>query len=299
MYQDQKIRNQLSELEGKYPKNFGIIFTRHVNSVSTDRYWKETIRCIREHYHTHLIIMIDDNSNPSFLTPFHIENAKSNSSIPSISAHEVGISNEKWCTELENPFSNILYIQSEYPGTGELLPYYYLHKYQFFEHALIIHDSMFLQSPPSLEEIEQIDTVKFLWTIPHWYNYTEDIISMIHFLINPNALIQYYHKEQSNWSGCFGVQSIIHYSFLEKIEEEFGLFELLHQIKTRENRMSLERIFGMLCSILDSNLKKKPSLYGNVCINYINPGYTFDQYLTGKNKNQIPNYPMIKVWTSR
>jgi len=272
--QEQIIRTQLLELEGKYPKNFGIIFTRHVNSISTNQYWKETIRCIREHYHTHLIIIIDDNSNPSFLKEIEV-------------------------TELENPISNIIYIQSEYPGTGELLPYYYLHKYHFFKHALILHDSVFLQSPPSLEEIEKIDTVKFLWIIPHWYNYVEDITSMIYYLINPNALIQYYHKEQSNWSGCFGVQSIIHYSFLEKIEEEFEIFELLYQIKTRENRMSLERIFGMLCSILDPKLKKKPSLYGNVCTDYMKSGYTFDQYLTDKNKNQLPNYPMIKVWSSR
>lgn len=246
----------------RYPTDFGIIFTRHVNSVSTDRYWKETIRCIREHYPDQLIVLIDDNSKPEFLT--------------------------------EENTVNIIYIQSEYPGTGELLPYFYFYKYRFFKRALIIHDSVFLQSPPSLEEIRQIQTVQFLWTIPHWYNCEEDIFSMIQYLINPSGLIHFYRDKK--WTGCFGAQSIIHYDFLEKIEQ-FELFELLYHIKTRENRMSLERIFGMLCHILDPNLHKKPSLYGNIC-DYNIWGYTFDRYIEDK-KTNLPPYPMLKVWTSR
>ena len=260
------IEDQLLEWEGKYPKDFGILFTRHVNSVSTDRYWKETIRCIREHYPTQLIVLIDDNSNPDFVTD-------------------------------NNHLTNIVYIQSEYPGTGELLPYFYFYKYQFFKRALIIHDSVFLQSPPSLEEIRQIETVQFLWTIPHWYNCNEDIFSMIQHLINPSGLINFF-KEQESWIGCFGAQSIIHYDFLEKIEQ-FELFELLYHIKTRENRMSLERIFGMICHILDPDLHKKPALYGNICADYKIWGYSFDRYIEDKNTNQLPPYSMLKVWTSR
>jgi hypothetical protein len=108
---------------------------------------------------------------------------------------------------------------------------------------------------------------------------------------------KFFHSQK--WHRCFGVQSIIHLSFLEQIEEHFEFFLLLNRLETRENRMSLERIFGMLCCILDPTLFENPSLYGNVCLDYMKWGYTFDQYLTDKKINQLPNYPMIKIWTSR
>jgi hypothetical protein len=216
-----------------------------------------------------LIILIDDKSNYDYITPLNF------------------------------PVSNIIYIQSEYPGSGELLPYFYLYKYKFFERALIIHDSLFLQSPPSLEEILKIETVKFLWIIPGWYDREDDIFAVLGNLPNVSGLVKFFHSQK--WYRCFGVQSIIHISFLEQMEEHFELFLLLNQLKTRENRMSLERIFGMLCSILDPTLfqNKNPSLYGNICLDYMKWGYTFNQYLCDKKTNQIPNYPMIKIWTSR
>ena len=41
--------------------------TRHVNSVKTNKYWNNSIRCIRRFYPQKKIIIIDDNSNPEFL----------------------------------------------------------------------------------------------------------------------------------------------------------------------------------------------------------------------------------------
>ena len=88
---------------------YGFIITRHVNSEITNKYWNHAIRCIRRFYPYRKIIIIDDNSNQLFVKP-------------------------------EYDYKNIMVIKSEYPGRGELLPYYYFYKNKFFENAVILHD---------------------------------------------------------------------------------------------------------------------------------------------------------------
>ena len=74
--------------------DLGIIILRHVNNVCTNKYWINCYKCIRQYYPENKILIIDDNSNYEY------------------------ISNE------------VLYktriIKSEYPGRGELLPYFLL-----------------------------------------------------------------------------------------------------------------------------------------------------------------------------
>ena len=74
--------------------NYGFIITRHVNSAKTNKYWNNSIRCIRRFYPYKKIVIIDDNSNLEFLTA-------------------------------ENDNTNVEFIQSQFCGRGELLPYYY------------------------------------------------------------------------------------------------------------------------------------------------------------------------------
>ena len=92
--------------------NYGFIITRHVNSEKTNMYWNRCVRCIRTFYPLKKIVIIDDNSDQSFVKD-------------------------------EFNYRNVIHIQSEFPGRGELLPYYYFHKNKFFENAVIIHDSVF------------------------------------------------------------------------------------------------------------------------------------------------------------
>ena len=92
--------------------NFGFIVTRHVNSVKTNMYWNQCVKLLRTLYPMKKIIVIDDNSNYSYV-------------------------------KAEFDYENVTIIQSEYPGRGELLPYYYFLKNKFFENAVIIHDSVF------------------------------------------------------------------------------------------------------------------------------------------------------------
>ena len=104
------------------PSSYGFIITRHVNSEKTNKYWNECLRCIRRFYPFKKIVIIDDNSNQSLV-------------------------------KADFPYKNVEVIQSEYPGRGELLPYYYFYKRHFFENAVIIHDSVFFHKRINFEKL--------------------------------------------------------------------------------------------------------------------------------------------------
>ena len=74
--------------------SFGFIITRHVNSETTNRYWNHSVKLLRSFYPERKIVIIDDNSNQNFV-------------------------------KADFDYKNVEIIQSEFPGRGELLPYYY------------------------------------------------------------------------------------------------------------------------------------------------------------------------------
>jgi hypothetical protein len=74
--------------------SFGFIITRHVNSEQTNKYWNHSVKLLRTFYPYRKIIIIDDNSNQNYV-------------------------------KADFDYKNIQIIQSEFPGRGELLPYYY------------------------------------------------------------------------------------------------------------------------------------------------------------------------------
>lgn len=86
-------------------KSFGFIILRHVNNHLTNKYWIHCYDCIRKVYSSITIIIIDDNSNYEFIT------------------HK-----EMYNTHI---------IKSEYPGRGELLPYYYYLHNMLFDKAIL------------------------------------------------------------------------------------------------------------------------------------------------------------------
>jgi len=98
--------------------------------------------------------------------------------------------------------------------------------------------------------------------------------------------------------GCFGIQSVISYDFLQLIFEKYELNNLIYIIKNRDNRMNLERIFGLICTFENKGLIINPSFYGKIH-HYIHWGYTFDMYLNDKLTNNLDKYDIIKVWTGR
>ena len=65
--------------------SFGFIISRHVNSEITNKYWNRCVRCIQAYHPGIQIIIIDDNSDYSFV-------------------------------KADIEYKNIEIIQSEYPG---------------------------------------------------------------------------------------------------------------------------------------------------------------------------------------
>jgi hypothetical protein len=242
-------------------EKFGFIMIRHVNSEITNNYWIESYNCIRKFYN-YKIIIIDDNSNENFIK-----------------------------TNIE--LINCEVIKSEYPQRGEILPYYYLYKNNYFEKAFIIHDSVFFNK---YIDFEKYDSIKFIWHFTHdWDNENNEINLLDNINANKN-LIKFYNNK-SMWNGCFGIQSIITMEYIEMIEKKYKIFNLLNIINSREIRMAFERIFGLLCSFETKELQKTPSIFGKIH-HYLHWGYNYENYILDKSSNKI-EVPLIKVWTGR
>jgi hypothetical protein len=250
---------------------FGFIILRHVNSEITNKYWIECYNCIRKFYNDKIII-IDDNSDYNYI----------NSDIELI---------------------NCIIIKSEIHGAGEILGYYYFHKFHYFEKAFILHDSVFINKYIDFSIFDN-EKIKYLWHFTHDWDNEKEELALLN-IFNNLELKKFYYKKD-NWYGCYGLQSIIDYNFLNSIVEKYNLFILLKYVNSRSIRMNLERIFSVLCTYEYNNLKDNPSIYG-IIHHYIHWGYTFESYLidsesTSKNRkdsNKLNHYDLIKVWTGR
>ena len=242
----------------------GFVFTRHVNSPETNNYWIEAYTQIRKFYPQNPIMIIDDNSNYQ-----HIKQPET--------LH----------------LTNCFIIQSEFPQRGELLSYYYFNKYNLFDKAVIMHDSTFIQAPINFDETE---TIKFFWHFYHDWDDHQTEKSLIESTLNnkTEALIQYEQKD--TWLGAFGLQAVITRDFLSQLQSRFNIFNLLNHVNTRPQRMAVERIFGLLCSIQKPDLYDDPSLFGTIH-NYCKWGYTYQTYM--QDKNNLVSLPVVKVWSSR
>ena len=250
---------------------FGFIITRHVNSELTNNYWNHSVKLLRSLYPLRKIVIIDDNSDYNFV-------------------------------KAEFEYKNIQIIQSEFPQRGELLPYYYFLKYKFFKNAVIIHDSVFFHKRIPFENLHRISVLP-LWNFgPDKENIenTKRIIKSLknyqvieHKLNNDNVIIMPYDK----WYGCFGVQSYINIHFLEKIEQKYGITNLIKVVHNRSDRCCLERIFGCIFFTECQNITYQKSLLGNI-MKYQTWGYSYDEYMDSLKKGTVPA-PVVKVWSGR
>jgi len=244
----------------------GFFVTRHVNSAETNLYWKECVKNIRIHHPYNTIVIIDDQSDYSFI---------------------------ECCAD---DLKNCIVVQSQFPGRGELLPYYYWALCDFgFKRAVILHDSVFLQQP--LEIPSDFKNVLFLWDFYHNWNRPEQETSLIGTLTNSGPLLEIYQKEQHLWRGCMGAMSVIDRSFLLHLWKKFDMHLLLSQVTCRGDRSCFERLFSVIC--FQENGRNHNSLLGNIH-EYVNWqwGKTFQTYLEEK-ANNVPQKPVVKVWTGR
>jgi len=257
--------------------SFGFILTRHVNSEQTNKYWNQSVKLLKKLYPYRRIVIIDDNSNPAFL-------------------------------KAERDYKDLTIIQSEYPGSGELLPYiYFLRNPIWFRNAVIIHDSVFFHTRIEFEKL-------FEPVLPLWhFNYDkENLYNLLRIcggLKNNYTLMNFLSNNEptilglSNFNGkkfvcCFGVQTFINYDFLHKLEAKYGFTNLVHYVKNRSDRQGLERVMGLLFSIEHPKLNKTKSLLGDIHNNSGGMGYNYPQY-QDEFENKKISKPVVKVWTGR
>jgi hypothetical protein len=198
----------------------------------------------------------------------------------------------KYINDFGMSLINVEFVQSEYHKRGELLPYYYFYKNKYADNAVIIHDSVFVQNKIDFKNVD--DNFKFLWHHGHLWNDQVNEKRLIRTLKYSDALLKLYEKKDE-WYLCVGVMSFISHQYLTKIQDTFKIFNLLDHITTRNDRMCLERIFGLLCMALEPKFHpNKPSVFG---IQY-RWGYTYENYKQDKSHHtNLPDF--TKVWSGR
>jgi hypothetical protein len=199
---------------------------------------------------------------------------------------------------------NVQYIQSEFPGRGELLPYYYYYHHPWEPKAVIIHDSIFFHSRIPFGRINL--PVCPLW---HFIADTENVgnsMRIINGLTNraiirkmllANNSSDIMFNKSIEWNGCFGIQSMITHECLRNLQARFNFLNLVHYIHNRPDRCCLERIFACMIYSQYPELKRQPSIFGSI-MNYLNFGYSYEEYINDVNNRNIKK-PLIKVWTGR
>ena len=257
------------------------ILTRHVTSERTNKLWQECIRCIRRWYPTDPILIIDDHSNPAFLS-----------------------TSEENKNELEK---NILNISSEFePGCGEMLAYYYFYKMKIADTAIILHDSLWIQDLiPGLDAFRNDPhfRIKYLlhFAIGHHDFHQETVL--LKTLQDYEPILHQYHQFPLVKYGCQGMQSIISHRFITEMQEKHRVFDLLPHILSRYHRMSMERVFAAICNFRCPELfdVSRVSVYGDFFQNYVEKyEYTgYDFFLANREVILSQNRPFIKIFSGR
>ena len=210
--------------------NFGFIFTRCVKKKEDNQIWINCYKSIRKFYKEKILI-ITDGSNKEF-----IDNM---------------------------PLENVELVDSEFPGAGEVLPYYYFNKVKPFKKAICMQDSMWFVKKFDFENYYLKDVV-FLWhmkDVPYLRHYKDKELELATLTNNQEVIDTYKNKEDwiASWGGC----SFITIDFLEKLENKYHFLKFVNIMgKERSYRHSFERIFGLICYLLSETIKEKPSLFG-------------------------------------
>lgn len=255
--------------------NFGFIITRHVNSENTNRYWNHSVKLLRNFYPTKKIVIIDDNSDTNFLKAHH-------------------------------NYDNIEVIKSEFPGRGELLPYYYFIKNKFFDNAIILHDSVFFHKRINFEVLNGTNVLP-LWHFNADNENESNTLRIIEGLKNRfniecklkcDVTSIFSIMTDTKWYGCFGCQSYINHNFLLHIENKYNISSLTKVIQNRNDRCCLERIMGCIFCTEYPKINSIKSLLGSIWCFPLSGKYNYDMYDTDLKKGTIKR-AVVKVWTGR
>ena len=244
-------------------QKLSFIILRHVGNKNQNIYWNVCYDNIREIYKTEPIYIIDDNSkyNP---------------------------------TRIGKKMKNTTIIKSEFPhNRGELLPYYYFHKYKFSKNTIILHDTAYIHKKID-PKLLYTKTYHFLWDAYHdWdVNYDEPILDILKKMDNEKNNITLYNNKDK-WNVCFGGMAILNINYLNSIFDNNNYFNvLLKEINSRSRRMCFERIIAILLT----KDKKTKSMNGIIHTDQ-KWGTKITEY--NKLKNINTNKKMSKIWLGR
>jgi hypothetical protein len=203
------------------------VILRCVRNPSQNHLWRRAVASVQEFHPDAPIVIIDDNST---------------------AATRLDVS------------GNISIVQSEFPGAGESLPYYYFLKYRWADRMIFIHDSMFLRRAFQPDELSGEGT--FLWYFDdHRYDDDKRIEQI---LGNKHELIAFNQHKQA-WHGCFGGAMYCTYSMIRRIEDQYGIFaHCVQRLKTRPDRMGFERILAIVMFHAGVVSLEKCSIQGSI-----------------------------------
>jgi len=248
-------------------KSYVFIILRHIRNVRDNDLWISSYNSIRKYY-INKIVIIDDNSSVN---------------------------------TVDGKLFNTEVIKSEFPGAGEILPYYYFLKFKWADRMIFIHDSMFINRPFRDSELE--GDIKF-----HWFFEKSEIVdyrkinNYISLLKDNKSLQAFVADPDVTWRGCFGVTTICNYETIKYLEDTFDLFKtLVIAIKSRKDRESFERLFGIILYYEGMIEDATCSNFGNI----IKYPWAFESnqinYETAANVLRHNNYDtaIIKVWRGR
>jgi len=240
--------------------SFGFYILRHVSNEETNELWQHCYQCIRK-FHQEKIIIIDDNSKKEYLSPLPVD------------------------VEL---------IESDFPGRGEILPYYYFHRDRPFDIAIMLHDSMFLTTKLNIQDFQGL---RFLWKFEdHRFDVPPFYQRLILLLQKSQPLLQL-STQPDKWVGCFSVMSICHWNAIDFLHKTFNLFHLLKAVVIREDRMGLERCFSLCCHVAGFVEPKNAAIFGDISNFPRKWGYySWKNY---KEENYPKIFPIVKVWVGR
>jgi hypothetical protein len=191
--------------------------------------------------------------------------------------------------------SNVEIIQSEFPGKGEILPYYYMYHKKLGKKAVILQDSMFIHQKIDTDSVEDY---KFLWYFNN-NRHKKDYIELFNKYIYNLDIFEDLNDIfcESYWHGCFGSTMIITLDFLSSLEEKTKFLGKITDIVSRDHRCMFERLIAVLCYYLKPKSMEEVSVMGDI-FNQVYPwGTPYETYLI--NNANYNDVAIFKVWNAR
>lgn len=248
-------------------KSYVFVILRHLRSARDNDLWISSYNSIRRYY-TNKIVIIDDNSQVNTMN------------------------GRLYQTEI---------IQSEFPGAGEILPYYYFLEKKWADSMIFLHDSMFLERPFRENELDH--SIRFHW---HFTSNSADdkrkITLYLSSLQNYNELLEFYQNSSSRWKGCSGGATIINYDTTLHFENKYKLFSSLTMvIKKRKDREAFERVLGIIAFYEELVNEQTVSNFGDI---FGYPGAFESENTNPETASHIVkqrgyNTAILKVWRGR